>query len=324
MKENIDEKQIILAYEAGLTIREIAAKINLSYEKVRQILKSHKVKWRRNYISDFTPEQVENILIKFDQGQNIKEIAKWYEISAPAISRLLKANNREIICSMKKYDILRETPLNTIQKQILVGHLLGDGCVYKETPNGKAKISISHQEKHSQYFHWKVAMFDPFINGYYTSVDKRGNSIMLQTTSICHQEINYFLDMFYTSDRIKIVPKNLDIYLTPLALAVWIQDDGNLKSGCNMRIATMSFTYEENLMLQSYLKRCFDLNSKVMGFKYKNKQYWQITLNKENTQKLSDIIRPYVVECMKYKIMPESSTTTCQTLENNDSNDDIV
>ena len=77
-----------------------------------------------------------------------------------------------------------------------------------------------------------------------------------------------------------------------------------------MRISSMNFTEQENYKLQDYLKRCFDLRSKVMGYKYKGVQYWMLTLNKENTQKLSDIIRPYVVDCMKYKLMPESSTTT--------------
>jgi hypothetical protein len=162
---------------------------------------------------------------------------------------------------------------------------------------------------------------DPFINTYRTSIDKRGNSTMLQTATICHKDFNRFADMFYDQSRVKHVPDNLDLYLTPLALAVWVQDDGNLKSGINMRIASMGFTKEENEKLKSYLKQCFDLNCKVMEFKYKSKLYYQLTFDKVNTQKLSDIVRPYIVDSMKYKIMPESSTTTCQT---SPKDDDIV
>lgn len=309
------EKDIVILYEAGLTIREIAERVKFSYEKTRQILKKQNVKWSRNYISDLSPEQVQNILKKFDEGINIKEIAKWYEISPPAISRLLKANNREPVAIFRKYDILRQTPINSLQKQFIVGTLLGDGCLHKDSTNGNYKLSFSHCIAQEQYFHWKVAIMDPFINNYNKSVDKRGNSIMLQTRTICHNNLNMFANMFYDESRIKHVPDNLDMYLTPLALAVWIQDDGNLKSGVNMRIATMNFSEQENYKLQNYLLRCFNLRSKVMGFKYKGKQYYQLTLNKENTQKLSDIIRPFIVDCMKYKIMPESSTTTCQTSE---------
>jgi Mor family transcriptional regulator len=307
------EKDIVILYESGLTIKEISEKFSFSYEKIRQILKKEKVKWKRNYVSDFTPDQIKKIIQEFDEGKSIKEIANWYEISPPSISRLLKANNKEPVSSGKKYEILRKTPINSIQKQFIVGTLLGDGCLYKDSKKGNYKLSFGHCKAQSQYFHWKIAMMDPFINSFRENTDKRGNSIMLQTATICHQDLNYMADMFYDSSRVKHIPKNLDMYLTPLSLAVWYQDDGNLKAGVNARIATMSFTEEENYMLRDYLKSCFNLKSKVMTYKYKGKQYWQISLNKENTQKLSDIIRPYVTECMQYKIMPQSSTTTCQT-----------
>ena len=303
------ESEIAKLYESGLTIREVAEKSNVSYETIRQILKKQKVKWHRNYVSDLTPNQIQDIIYRYNQHQTILEIAKWYEISPPAISRILKANNIEVECSLRKYDILRQTPINSIQRQFLVGTLLGDGRLYRDGKNSNFKLSIAQCEAQEQYFHWKIAMMDPFINGYRKSIDKRKNSIMLQTTTICHQDFNMFAKMFYDENRKKIVPDNLDMYLTPLSLAVWIMDDGNLNMNVNMRIASMGFTEEENYKLQAYLKRCFDLRSKVMGFKYKDKQYFQLTLNKENTQKLSNIIREHVVDCMKYKIMPEPSTT---------------
>lgn len=307
------EKDIVKLYEAGLTIKEISERVKLSYETTRQILKSQKVKWRKNYVSDFTQDQINKIIEKFDSGETIESIAKWYEISPPAISRLLKANNRQATPIKRKYDLLRQTPINSIQKQFLVGTLLGDGCLYKDNIKANYKLSFGHCIAQEQYFHWKIAMMDPFINTFRKSEDKRGNSTMLQTTTISHKDFNKFGDMFYDESRIKHVPDNLDMYFTPLTLAVWVQDDGNLKSGINMRIASMGFTKEENEKLKDYIKRCFDLDCKVMEYKYKSKLYYQLTFNKINTQKLSDIIRPHVVECMKYKIMPESSTTTCQT-----------
>jgi hypothetical protein len=301
-------------YEAGLTIREISSRSGFSYEKVRQILKSQKVKWSRNYISDLTPEQVSDIVKRFDDGESIKKISKWYELSPPAIARLLKSQNREAIPSNRKYDILRQTPINSIQKQIIVGGLLGDGCLYKDTKNSNFKYSFGHCLAQEQYFHWKVAMLDPFINTFHKSVDKRENSIMLQTATITHQGLNKFGEMFYDENRIKYVPDNLDMFLTPIALAIWIMDDGNLNMGVNMRIQSQGFTEKDNYKLRDYLYRCFGLSSKVMIYRYKDneKKYYILTLNKENTQKLSDIIRPYVVDCLKYKLMPESSTTTCR------------
>lgn len=306
----MEDKEIAQLYESGLNIRQIADKINSSYESVRKILKKQKVKWRKNYVSDFTKDQIQNIIKRYQNKESIKKIAAWYEISPPAIAKLLKANNIDVEYNGRKYDILRQTPINSIQKQLIVGTLLGDGCLTKHSKNGNFCLSISQCEKQAQFFHWKIAMMDPFINGWYRSVDKRRNSVMLQTKTITHQDLNMFGNMFYDHNRIKHVPDNLDIYLTPLALAIWIMDDGHLNAGVNMRICSLSFSKEENEKLQSYLKRCFDLNSKVMEVKKYSKSYYQLTLNKENTQKLSDIIRPHVVDCMKYKLMPESSTTS--------------
>lgn len=309
----ITNQDLVILYESGLTIKEISQKINVSYETVRQRLKSCNVKWRRNYVSDFTNEQISSIINKFDAGESIEKIAKWYEISPPSISRLLRANDRIAIPARKKYDIVRQSPINTIQKQLIVGSLLGDGCLYKDSKNSNFKLSLSQCKAQEQYFHWKVAMMDPFINGFIENIDKRNNSIMLHATTICHQDFNMFGKMFYDENRKKIIPDNLDVFLTPLALAVWVQDDGNLNAGVNMRIASISFTKEDNEKLKIYLKTCFDLTSKVMEYRYKNKLYYQLTFNKVETQKLSDIIRPHIVPKMLYKIMPESSTTTRQT-----------
>ena len=303
-----DSEVFIKEYKFGHTIRDIAIKYSVSYEYVRKILKG-KVPWRKKYISDFTSDEIKKAIHMFDDGQSVKKIALWFEISAPAISRLLLANNRKPICSSRKYDLLRIVPINLKQKQLLVGHILGDGCLYRDGPNSMYKVGIGHKKSHEQYFHWKIAMFDPFINTWYESINKKKNSVMLQTSTICHPELKKFANMFYLADRTKIVPKNLDPYMTPIALAVWIMDDGNLNNGVNMRISTHGFSYKDHIELQSLLKRCFDIRSKIMEFKYKGKLYNQLTLNKDNTQKLSDIIRPYVVDCMKYKLMSDSSTT---------------
>lgn len=303
--------EYINEYNIGLSIREIAEKHNVSYESVRKQLKGN-VNWRKKYLSDFTKEQVQKALNMFDEGKLVKDIAKWFEISPPAISRLLLANNRKPDSSAKKYDLLRAVPLTFKQKQFIVGHLLGDGCLYRDGENSLFKLTLTQKKEHQQYFHWKRVMLDPFVNNWRENVDKRGNSVMLQATTICHPELKQFADLFYTKDRIKIVPKNIDMFFTPLSLAIWIMDDGNLNNGVNMRIATMGFSYEDHIVLQNLLVQCFDIRSKIMEFKYKGKKYNQLTLNKLNTQKLSDIIRPYVVDCMKYKIMSESSTTICQ------------
>lgn len=303
-------------YKNGLTIREIAVKHGFSYETVRKSLINSKVNWNRKYVSEFSKEDVNKVVEMFDANESVKEIAKLFKISPPAISRLLKANNREPVCSSRKYDILRQTPINFIQKQFIVGHLLGDGWAYRDGPDSMYKIGIGQKIAHAQYFHWKVAMMDPFVNGFYETYNEKKNSRMLQTSTICHHGFKFFADLFYDSQRIKHVPDGLEMYMTPLALATWVMDDGSLNGGVNQRIATHSFTQEENYKLRNLICSVFDIRSKVMEFRYKGKLYYNLTINKENTKKLSDIVRPHIVDCMKYKLMTESSTTICRTSNN--------
>ena len=54
--------------------------------------------------------------------------------------------------------------------------------------------------------------------------------------------------MFYKKGRKKI-PVNIYEYLTPLALAVWIQDDGGFANH-GIRVATNSFKLKEVELLQ--------------------------------------------------------------------------
>ena len=122
--------------------------------------------------------------------------------------------------------------------------------------------------------------------------------------------------MFYNGS--KFVPSNLDMYMTPYSLAVWFLDDGTLNSGTNHRIHTNGFNYTGQVELQSLLKRCFDLNAKIVT--RKDGQYI-LSLRRHDTVKLSNIIEPYVIPSMRYKLrfsLACSSTTTCQTLKSDD------
>jgi hypothetical protein len=261
-------------------------------------------------------KQIGDVLRSFDNNMSIINIARNLNIKIFRVNEILKNNNRKIL----KREEIKNINIEDIQKQIIVGTVLGDGCLYKTGHN--FTLSFSHCEKQKEYFYWKLEMLSPFISNFSINIDKRGNSIMHHGTTISHKDLNFFGEIFYDQNRIKHIPRDLEKYLTPIALAVWILDDGNLNEEVNMRIASMGFTKEENYMLIDYLKRCYDLDSDIRYYNRKDKIYPLIVLDKENTQKLSDIIRPYVVDSMKYKLMSESSTTNMSNILNKD--EDIV
>lgn len=253
---------------------------------------------QKKYIKDFSIDEINLILNKFENNSTIKNIANEHNSSTTTISKILKLNNKNIISNKNKYNDLRNIPLNELQKEFIVGTVLGDSCLHKDNENSNYKLSFSHSIKQQEYFNWKVNILSPFIKSHTKYIDKRGNSTILCATTISHQDFNYFGNLFY-KNKTKIVPDNLKF--TPLSLAALIQDDGSLNKS-NIRIASMSFTKDDNEKLTNYIKN-LDLDCKVLNFKYNSKLYYQITFNKINTIKLSNLIKEYVVESMKYKII---------------------
>lgn len=56
------------------------------------------------------------------------------------------------------------------------------------------------------------------------------------------------------------MPANIQDFLTPLALAIWIMDDGG-RVGKGLKLATNSFTYEDSLRLTQVLLNLYALKS---------------------------------------------------------------
>lgn len=81
--------------------------------------------------------------------------------------------------------------------------------------------------------------------------------------SYTFSSFNWIHEIFYKKDNlnnkfIKIVPLNIEKYLTPLALAIWFMEDGS-KLGKGVRIATNNFTLSEVEFLCSVLFKKFNL-----------------------------------------------------------------
>lgn len=82
--------------------------------------------------------------------------------------------------------------------------------------------------------------------------------------------------MFYNNKK-KVIPLNISDYLTPLALAIWIMDDGTWKKP-GVRIATNSFTLEEVELLKLTLENKFNIKSSL----HKNNKQYQLYIKGES------------------------------------------
>lgn len=89
---------------------------------------------------------------------------------------------------------------------------------------------------------------------------KKGNKVFYQyrVSSFTFTSLNWLHTMFYVDNK-KIIPRNLGMYLTPLALATWFIDDGS-KLGKGAKISTNCFSLDDLNFLCLLLKDKYNLD----------------------------------------------------------------
>jgi hypothetical protein len=123
--------------------------------------------------------------------------------------------------------------------------------------------------------------------------------------------LKFFADMFYTYDSkqqkwIKDVPLKTQTFLNPRALAYFYMDDGVLKwlgHSNAMRICTENFSLEGVKRIQKSLKNLYNIDTGLTKKTLKNgKVGFRITIPETSSHTFRDLIKPHLVECMKYKV----------------------
>lgn len=261
-----------------------------------------------------------------DKKKTSYEIAEILQVSRTTVIRYLKKFNIDVNPKQRKFELIKKVPLTKEQKEMIVGTVLGDGCIAPHGRKNKSyRLIVGHCEKQKDLLFFKKAYLGNLVNIVNCREDNRQNSIMYSFNTVTHQEFKFFYDLFYENNK-KVIKDALIMHLSPRSLAFWIMDDGSnnkVKNNVNLRLHTECFTEEENIKLQSMLKASFDLRSKVCKFNRNNKEYCYLSFNKENTIKTSNIVQEYFEESMKYKLYADPQRLECQSLSNI-GNDDTV
>ena len=183
---------------------------------------------------------------------------------------------------------------------VLVGSILGD-CFAERLPSGGVRFRFKQSVIHMEYLFFLYEFFRDrgYTNNNLPVKKKLGNT---------NYEFYYFstyafsiwfdiYKLFYTSSKKKVIPINIEELLTPLALAIWIQDDGTFKNP-GVRIATNCFTKEEVELLVKVLETKFNIKSTL----HKNNSNYQLYIKKESMSLLKKLVLPHMVPSMFYKL----------------------
>jgi hypothetical protein len=148
--------------------------------------------------------------------------------------------------------------LSQDQRSVLTGTLLGDGSlpVHGRYP----RLFIKHKAEHEPLALFKYEVFREFISMAPHRFDQRlGGRLYpcVQFVTRTRPEFRPWRERFYRERR-KIVPVDIDRDLTPMALAVWIMDDG-AADYAGLTIQTHGFTASEIRRLAAALRSRYRL-----------------------------------------------------------------
>jgi len=235
------------------------------------------------------------------------------------LSRLKTKKERDLF--IKKYDVknlecrriyklvkdwrkaLEKNPrllLTEEEHDLILGSLLGDSTLTQRDRN--CSFSVGHSKKQEKYLYWKYNILKDFIKvSPYWVKRKFGDRAIeiLNLRTFTHPIFNFYYKLFYKKGK-KTVTREMLNMLTSRSLSVWICDDGSFdnKQGYIV-LCTNSFSLEEHNIMKKYFEEFWKI-SPTIGFR--DKKYYYLRFKQGDSKKLIKIIKPFIIESMKYKI----------------------
>jgi hypothetical protein len=193
-------------------------------------------------------------------------------------------------------------PLSERQVDIVIGTLLGDGCL---EANGRyVRLRTDHSAKQKEYVFWKfqemhnLAANKPRFIEYY---DKRTSKIYKhwRFDTVSTEIFVPFKNLFYTHGN-KQIPLNIkELLLRPLSLAVWFIDDGYKRKDCKgAYFNTQAYFKQGQRLLQETLEKNFGITTRIHWARGRPKLY----IPSSQFDAFQNLIKFEAIPCLKEKL----------------------
>jgi ubiquinol-cytochrome c reductase cytochrome b subunit len=199
-------------------------------------------------------------------------------------------------------------PHNLIILSILFGTLLGDS--HAERTKHSTRIILQQEDSNIQYLKWFYHLLShlgycrfetPTKEIRIGSKGKIRYFYRLRTYSF--SSFNWIHEAFYFNNHKRVPIHLLETYLTPIALAIWIKDDGT-RNNNSLRFCTHSFTKQEVVLLGELLYKLYSITTSLHQQSPLKEQY-KLYIKQESFNKLKEIVGPYMHKSKLYKLREE-------------------
>jgi recombination protein RecA len=206
--------------------------------------------------------------------------------------------------------IAEEQLLSEQQMQVILGALMGDGCL---SPNlsGRSgtRFRMGHGARQSAYLDWKVSLLGNISHS--RTVNAKA-AVFADFRPL--PELAELREVIYGDDGKKHFTWDYLKSLTPLALAVWYMDDGGFtvrskgvqertRSGSGrIEICLEAISPDSRDRLVQYLEGTHGLEVKLMARGARKISVLQFTT--AASEKFQKLVAPYIHPSMDYKLLP--------------------
>ena len=200
--------------------------------------------------------------------------------------------------------------LSKKDRDLLIAMCFGDGCI-----NTNGQLMINHCEQQEDYLKYKASLIKKILasdvrksKSFHKQLQRDVVQVHLSSRRV--KFLKVLRKVLYPNNK-KTFSKRLLNRIDPLGLAIWWMDDGNrnvqFRNGKVKYIMYRLYTCvnkETNQMILDWFKERWNLS----GYIAKHGNQTIICFGTSEGRKLSDIIRPYIIDSMKYKISPVEDT----------------
>ena len=189
--------------------------------------------------------------------------------------------------------------MNRIDKNILLAVSIGDGYIRKS-----GSLQLIHSFKQIEYLKYKVDLVSKIL-GKQIKIDLFDNGGYPGCRAYATDKYFKILRRFLYKNGKKKITQSVLNRLSPLGIAIWYMDDGNIalhkrKGKIHSREIYLN-TYcslEEAKIIQEFFKKEYNIYFRCSP----SKGYFRMICNTENAKKFAELIRPFIIESLKYKI----------------------
>jgi recombination protein RecA len=194
----------------------------------------------------------------------------------------------ETMSHTREANRLKSIKLLPLEKEVIVGCLIGDGSLEKSGEH--YRLRIGHTIRHRDYVRWKYNLLQRIC---ITEPRYVPATRSLRIGTIGHPELSEIRYKWYLNG-VKTIP--LDFKLTPLMIAIWFMDDG-CKQGKSVDFSVHCFSEESIEILRENLVE-FGIETTVI-FDGKDSR---IYVRRRSYDCFENLVKPYIQKCMAYKL----------------------